>query len=274
MRNLLASNFSRLRKSKLLLFTLLGFFCCGLYLLYVQFYGLDFEKPIEIVFFIFLIPLGAMLAVFCSLFLGADYSDGTLRNKIITGHSRTAIYFSNLLTCVLAGLLMGAAFLLPVCCIGFSITTGFSMPRRELIWYLLNSLLTICAFSAVFTAVCMLCQRKATAAIICLLSTVALFVPSGMLCSALSVPEFYQDFDYFHPVTGEIVFKQVPAYGYIGGIKREIYSLIIDVLPMGQAYQLAMCSAERLVRMAVCSAGFSAVTTFIGLLGFRKKNLK
>lgn len=277
MRNLLASDFTRLCKSKLLLFTILGFFLGAGYLLYIHYFlnpSNPYQDPIEETFFLFLIPLGFMLAVFCSLFLGTDYSDGTLRNKIIAGHSRTAIYFVNLFTCIFAGLLMSAAFLLPVCCVGLHVTGGFSLPKREVLLYLANSLLTVCAFSAAFTTICTLCTHKATAAIICLLCTAAFIVLSAMLCSALSVPEFYEEFASFDPLTEEVIFKQVPAVGYVGGIKREIYTFLIDLLPMGQAYQLAMCSAERLVRMAFCAVGFSAVTTVIGLFGFRRKNLK
>lgn len=275
MRNLLSAHFSRLRKSKLFLFTMLGFFCLGFYLLYANFSGINgISKTIEVVFFMFLIPLALLLAVFCTLFFGADYSDGTLRNKIIAGHSRLSIYCSNLLVAVLAGLCMSAAFLLPICCLGFSISCGFVMPRNDLIWYFINTVLTICAFAALFTMISMLCTRKASAVTICLLGTIALFVLSGILSSALSTPEFYEEFDSFDPITGETIFRQVPAYGYISGIKRVVYSFLLNIQPMGQAYQLAMCSAEQLSTMAIYSSCFTVTVTGVGLLCFRKKNLK
>lgn len=274
MRKLLCADLARLRKNKFLLFSMIAFFLGAIYLLYIHVFNTIYPKPVETFFFLFLIPLGVMLAVFCGLFLGTDYSDGTLRNKIIVGRSRTAVYFSNLLTVTFAGLLMSVAFLLPVCCVGLPAAGGFLLTQKELLLYLLDTFLAVCAFSAAFTMVCMLCPRKTTATVVCLLSTVVLFVLSAMLCSALAVPEFYEVVDSFDPLTEEAIYKQVPAVGYVGGVKREIYSLIVDVLPTGQAYRLAMCSAERLGRMAVCSVGFSAVTFVIGLLGFRKKDLK
>ena len=40
--------------------------------------------------------IGLFMAMFTSLFIGTEYDYGTIRNKIIVGHSRTSIYFSNL----------------------------------------------------------------------------------------------------------------------------------------------------------------------------------
>lgn len=274
MRKLLCADLARLRRNKFLLFSMIAFFLGAVYLMYIHIFNSAYPKPVETFFFLFLIPLGVMLAVFCGLFLGTDYSDGTLRNKIIVGHGRTAVYFSNLLTVTFAGLLMSVAFLLPVCCVGLPAAGGFLLTQKELLLYLLDTLLVICSFSAVFTMVCMLCPRKATATVICLLGTVVLYVLCVWLRSCLTVPEFYEEFASFDPLTEEVLFKQVPAVGYVGGIKREIYQFLIDLLPMGQAYQLAICSAERLGRIAACSVGFTAVTSVIGLLGFRKKDLK
>ena len=39
--------------------------------------------------------IGIVMAVFCSLFIGTEYSEGTIRNKIIIGQKRGAVYLSN-----------------------------------------------------------------------------------------------------------------------------------------------------------------------------------
>lgn len=49
----------------------------------------------------FLLPV--QLALFACFFLGTEYSDGTIRCKISTGHCRSSIWLANFFTVCLAG---------------------------------------------------------------------------------------------------------------------------------------------------------------------------
>lgn len=46
--------------------------------------------------------IGICVAMFVALFIGTEYSNATIFNKIIFGHSRTTVYFTYLLTCLFA----------------------------------------------------------------------------------------------------------------------------------------------------------------------------
>lgn len=46
--------------------------------------------------------IGIFIGIFMSLFIGAEYAYGTIRNKLIVGHSRANIYISNLIISVIA----------------------------------------------------------------------------------------------------------------------------------------------------------------------------
>ena len=79
-------------------------------------------------------------AVLLSVHLGTDYSDNTLRNKLIVGHTRTEVYLADLLTCVIAAvgldllflILAGALCVYPV--LGISGTLLRVSPGQLLAW--------------------------------------------------------------------------------------------------------------------------------------------
>ena len=105
MSRLLCAGVIRLKKSRLL------WLFCGLMSalgllspiqLYLQAQKYDFTASIDQPFFSHIMYMGVISAVFISLFIGAEYSNGTVRNKLIVGHSRTDIYFSNLILCIAA----------------------------------------------------------------------------------------------------------------------------------------------------------------------------
>lgn len=57
-----------------------------------QTYGQTVVLDSNIFSHILLVPI--VFSVFCSLFIGTEYSDGTIRNKIVVGHTRRAIYLA------------------------------------------------------------------------------------------------------------------------------------------------------------------------------------
>ena len=69
--------------------------------------------------------IGIVMAVFCSLFIGTEYSEGTIRNKIIIGQKRGTVYLSNFITCSLVSVVMCMAFFIPYLCIGIPLLGFF-----------------------------------------------------------------------------------------------------------------------------------------------------
>lgn len=62
--------------------------------------------------------MGLVSAIFTSLFIGSEYSDGTIRNKLVVGHSRMRIYLANLIVCSIASILISLAYTAGVFVIG------------------------------------------------------------------------------------------------------------------------------------------------------------
>ena len=103
---LLSTNFFRIRRDLLFWLALCVCLVGGIA------FGMGFRgAPAFDDFYAF--PFFVALCAFLSLFLGREYGDGTLRNKVTAGYRRGQIYLAYLLASLAVGLLFLAAFLLP-----------------------------------------------------------------------------------------------------------------------------------------------------------------
>ena len=79
---------------------MIGMFLFGVFMAVMDYistrqYG-DYEAQITNILFIYALTVAILIPAFVSLFVGTEYSDGTIRNKMIIGHTRTCIYLSNI----------------------------------------------------------------------------------------------------------------------------------------------------------------------------------
>ena len=126
--------------------------------------------------------IGIAIAILIGFFLGTDHSNGILRNKLTVGHSRAAIYFSNLIICVSASLIMHIIWLAVFI---FSEAVGiirkFYMSADEIALEVFASVLAVSALAAVFTLICMLISSRSIGAVSAVvLSFVMLFVTQSL----------------------------------------------------------------------------------------------
>ena len=61
--------------------------------------ALGYNSTLDSIFFEYVPFIPILMSVFCALFIGTEYSDGTMRNKIVSGHKRSTIYLSNFIIC-------------------------------------------------------------------------------------------------------------------------------------------------------------------------------
>lgn len=87
--------------------------------------------PLEQYCFAFQWVIGVLAAVVSSLFLGQEYQDGTLRSKLIAGHSRTVVYLAGLVVNILSALLLCLCYVLFACVTGIPFDGRISKPIRE-----------------------------------------------------------------------------------------------------------------------------------------------
>ena len=60
----------------------------------------------------YIVFFGIILAVFCSLYLGPELGDGTIRNKVAAGHRKSRVYLASLLACAIAAAIMYLTYLI------------------------------------------------------------------------------------------------------------------------------------------------------------------
>lgn len=271
MRKLLRANFYCLRRSKLLWLCFLGAFVLSAFFM-VQLSGGDAELPSLDMAILQVFPfLPILYAAFISLFLGLDYQDGTMRNKLVIGHARGAVYLSALTTGIVGcfAILLGwfAGGMIGIVRLGW-----FVAPTKALLLYAAAILLLTAAEAAILTLVAMLVTNRAVSSVVSILLIFALLLLSSTLYNALCEPELAASavatgngFEFGAPQ---------PNADYVSGVRRVIYQFIIDALPTGQAILLANQELARPALSLCASACIVLLTVAVGMIIFRRKDLK
>ena len=275
MSKLLSANFLRLRHSRLFWAGMILMFVFGLlpvlslYNMHVR-YGYD--TVLDSTLFSYTILIGLVTAIFTSLFVGTDYSDGTIRNKLIVGHTRIAIYLANLVTTGVAALLFCLSCLVSTLALGLPLLGAPVAGLQTLCLMLFGSLLLALAFAAIYTMVGMVCSNKAAVAVICLVALMLLMIGSSWVVAMLTEPEFYENYTL---TDGEMeVIENVRNPRYPTGVWRDVLEFLNDFLPTGQSMQYSQTQVAHPWLMALWSFLIALGATLAGALMFRRKDIQ
>ena len=178
--------------------------------------------------------MGPFIAVFAAYLWGTDYEYGTLRNKLICGHTREEVYFSNLLLTICAGL---STALSSVCCLLAS-----------------------------------LAENKNSATLLCLGAVAAMVIIGMLLYDRFAEPELLDGWMWSD--TDPTVRWHPQNIKFIGGTFRILLEFLICLTPGGQGVILCEEGVEHLIFLPLCSAFVIFSTSLIGSRSFKKKNLK
>ena len=163
MAKLLRANLSRLWKSRIFYIGLAFMLLLNVFLVLDGWnYGRQgYPEPLEDMLFQNCIIIGFVSAVVVGMFLGTEYSDGTIRNKIAVGHTRASIYLANLIVCAAASALLLMISLSVGFGLGSFLLDPLGLPVKALLLYTLIGLLTTVSFASIYTLVAMLSPSKA-----------------------------------------------------------------------------------------------------------------
>lgn len=275
MNKLLAANFMCLRKNKcfwagMVLMMVLGIYFPVLRYISAEQDGLFYNVDSCFCFCAIFVPI--VLSVFCSLFVGTEYSDGTIRNKIMVGHQRMSVYLAGLLVNMAAALMLCAAFFLVYLCVGLPLLGSFETERRVVLLLVLAVFILCITCASIYTMISILCNSKAVSAVICILCVFMMLTAGTYINSRLQEPETFPGYTY--EVNGEVQNEgEEKNPHYLEGTQRQVYEFLYDFLPGGQMVQCSVMESGNPLLLVGYSVIIFVVTTFGGIVFFRKKNI-
>lgn len=228
--------------------------------------------------------MGLVAAVFISLFVGSEYSDGTIRNKLVVGHSRMRIYLANLIVCSIACVLISLAYVAGIIMVGSSKGGELLAETSIVSTCLICSVFVSIAFASIMTMLAMLNTNKAGNVVVSMILALVLLVSSSYIYQRLSEPEMYDNYVSVNEVGVPTQVEQLPNPLYIDGTARVVFEVVNDLLPSGQAMQLAdafdsggvtnKALEKHLYHWLLYSLMMVILTSILGIAFFYKKEIK
>lgn len=256
MRKLLSADAIRIFRSKWFWLSLVGMLVLAGAFVTMQYTAMDYVVPLSRVIFLPMSFFGMMVAALISLFVGEDFSDGFIRNKIIAGCSRTAIFASNLICSGLACLILYLVTTLLTAvagCLLFEIDLSVSR-------FLLHLILGLCmclGYSCIYCTITMVCGNKTTSTILCMGLSFFLLVACLHTNQVMIQPEFKNG---------------IPNPAYVDGGAKIVYRVLHDLNPTGQAAQLSAMDVFQPVRWILCDFLWMLFAG-AGCILFNRKNI-
>ena len=215
--------------------------------------------------------IGAFLALLISMFLGTEFSEGTIRNKLCIGHKRNEIFLSNFISCAFASIVLTAVWLLSSALL-FGLIGPLEMGVSEFIGCIFVAVGFAVSFAALYTVIGSLSSNKPMT----IIYTFAVFIIFAMAASALydrlCEPEMNEGMTLVG--TQLVEMEPTPNPLYLSGMIRTVCEVALELLPTGQALLLSDVAIEYPVRAIALSVVFLTVTLLAGSVLFRRKDIK
>lgn len=220
---ILRADMVRLRKSMAFRLSLIGMLVLSVFFMVMQATGMDYTVPLSRVIFLPMSMYGVAMAAFISVFVGTDFSDGFIRNKLLAADHRCSLVVSQIIVSCMGCLIIYITITVFTAAAGrffFENNVDQAVFFRYFLLGIGMSLVTGCMFSVIT----MLCGSKTTAVLWCM------GLAFAMLFLCLHTNE----------ILVQTAYKNgAPNPRYVSGIRRELCSILHDLNPCGQAAQLS-----------------------------------
>ncbi|MDE5858972.1 MAG: ABC transporter permease [Oscillospiraceae bacterium] len=281
MSKLLRANFTRLWKNKVFWGCMIFMFLDAFYTVLAQY--LSFKRhdgEIEQYFYENIafgqtVAVSIISAIFIGLFIGTEYSNGTMRNKLVIGHSRGVIYFANLAVCIAAMLLLHVVYVVTTLLSGLIMFGTFITQVGTFLGTLAVSLIIVTAYAAMFLPMSTLITSKSAGVTTVIMTSLILMILAMAINGALDAPEVFEAYTIIDASGEEYSEPEMKNPYYVSGLQRKIYEVLYDIVPTCQAARIQLDDMpENPAVIPLWSSAFIVVTTAVGTVLFRRKDLK
>ncbi len=221
------------------------------------------------------VAVSIISAIFIGLFIGTEYSNCTMRNKLVIGHSRGAIYFANLAVCIAAALLMHVVYVVTALLSGLIMFGTFITQTGAFLGTLAVSLIIVTAYAAMFLPMSTLITSKSAGVTTVIMTSLVLMILAMVINGALDEPEVYEAYTIIEANGEQYSEPEMKNPYYVSGVQREIYEALYDIIPTCQAARIQLDDMpESPAVIPLWSSAVIVVTTAAGAVLFRRKDLK
>jgi len=255
---LLRADFYRLIRSKWLWLSVAAMLALSVAFVSMQYSGMDYVVALDRVVFLPLSFYGVIAAAFISLFIGEDFNDGCIRNKVIAGKKRSAVFLSGLIVSCVSCVVIYLVMLAVTISLGLVLFENNVLPGQLISMIALGFGLCL-VYSCIYCVMTFLIGNRTTAVVVCMILSFC------MLFLALH--------------TNQVVIQQpmkdgLPNPHYVSGLTRVVYECLHDFNPTGQASQLSQMDCHSPVGWILWDIIWLIGSIGSGIFLFGKKNIR
>ena len=220
--------------------------------------------------------IGFFMAFFISLFIGKEYGEGVIRNKIITGHKKTDIYLANLICCILVAIMMVLVYMSIVLLVGIGLFGKLKMSLAKYAFIMLKIVIVIISYCSIYNFITLLSTDMSISLIINITIFVIMWLSSYSLYMVIIAQPYYTTETWDEQGVKQVEIGEVNP-NYPSKTKRNIAKIVYYTLPIGltneteketKEYENSIVIPLYYPIMAVI------VINLVGIELFKKKELK
>lgn len=220
--------------------------------------------------FFSILILGLMSSIFVSNFLGEDYNNGTIRNKIVAGCDKKMIYLSNFILMNLVNLFYLVLLFIVLFGMGLPLIGRPSIGVDELSFLVFLFFSISVSFTSILSFIGMMSSSMTRSMTVSMLTTIVLLFGSAVMINILQEPKMI---NIYAIQDGENMLIEEPNPKYPSEFERRIVEFLIDVNPAGEALKIANNPREKHYKLVFYSLGVIIIFTGVGIILFDRKEL-